>query len=97
MAILMEPSGRGLSFSKAKSLLKSGAAVAERVWAKEHLCPTGLQIGSERVSGVWIRARKLEGEADVGWRRILRSNRGIRRGSASFCSHCGTSLVLDKH
>ena len=27
--------------------------------------------GSERVSGVWIRARKLEGELDVGGRRIL--------------------------
>jgi len=26
---------------------------------------------SERVSGVWIRARKLEGELDVGGRRIV--------------------------
>jgi len=39
---------------------------------------------SVRVSGAWIRARKLEGELDVGGRRILRSHRGIRRGSASF-------------
>jgi hypothetical protein len=84
----MEPSGRGRSLSKARSLLKSGAAVAERVWAKEHLCPTGLQIGSERVSGVWIRARKLEGELDVEQRRILRL-------VGESMSHCGTSLVLD--
>jgi len=42
------------------------------------------------VSGVWVRARKLEGEADVGGRRILRSHRGIHS------SHCGTSLVLAK-
>ena len=47
--------------------------------------------GSVRVSGVWIRARKLEGELDVGGRRILRSHRGIHS------SHCGTSLVRDKY
>ena len=28
-------------------------------------------VGSERVSGVWVRARKLEGELDVGGRRIV--------------------------
>jgi hypothetical protein len=28
-------------------------------------------VGSVRVSGVWVGARKLEGELDVGGRRIL--------------------------
>ena len=45
-------------------------------------------LGSERVSGVWIRARKLEGELDVGQRRILRL-------VGESMSRCGTSLVLD--
>ena len=43
----------------------------DEVWAAEHHRPTKLTLGSERVSGVWIRARKLEGELDVGGRRIL--------------------------
>ena len=32
---------------------------------------THLHLGSVRVSGVWIVARKLGGELDVGGRRIL--------------------------
>ena len=43
----------------------------DEVTAEEHLRPTGFRSGSVRVSGVWIRARKLEGELDVGGRRIL--------------------------
>jgi hypothetical protein len=38
---------------------------------KEDKKPVSGPLGSERVSGVWIRARKLEGELDVGGRRIL--------------------------
>jgi hypothetical protein len=45
--------------------------------------------GSVGVSGVWIGARKLEGELDVGGRRIFMTHRGIHS------SHCGTSRVLD--
>ena len=44
--------------------------------------------GSERVSGVWIGARKLEGELDVGGRRIVCP-------TGESMSRCGTSLVLD--
>jgi hypothetical protein len=41
------------------------------------------------VSGVWIRARKLEGELDVGRRRILCA-------TGESMSHCGTSLVMNR-
>ncbi len=44
--------------------------------------------GSERVSGIWIGARKLEGELDVEQRRIVRL-------LGESMSRCGTSLVLD--
>lgn len=41
------------------------------------------------MSGVWIRARKLEGELDVGGRRILCP-------TGESMSRCGTSRVLDR-
>ena len=45
--------------------------------------------GSERVSGVWIGARKLGGELDVGGRRIIRL-------IGESMSRCGTSRAKDK-
>ncbi len=41
------------------------------------------------VSGVWVGARKLEGELDVEQGRIVRL-------VGESMSHCGTSRVLDK-
>ena len=46
--------------------------------------------GSERESGVWIGARKLEGELDVDGRRIVCP-------IGESMSRCGTSLVLDRY
>ncbi len=43
----------------------------DQATAEEHLRPTGFLAGSVRGSGVWVGARKLEGELDVGGRRIL--------------------------
>ncbi len=58
-----------------ESLLKFGRAVAEKVWAAP-VAPEANDhrptiSGSVRGSGVWVGARKLEGELDVGGRRIL--------------------------
>jgi hypothetical protein len=65
-----------------------GLALAKKVRARQEPRPTNL-AGYVRVSGVWIGARKLEGELDVGGRRIFMTHRGIHS------SRCGTSRVLD--
>jgi hypothetical protein len=57
--------------------------------AEEHLRPTGFLAGSVRGSGVWVGARKLEGELDVEQGRIVRL-------VGESMSHCGTSQALDK-
>jgi hypothetical protein len=67
----------------------SVAQLRKRVWAERQLRPTEQKIGYVSVSGVWNRARKPEGERDVGreWDRgILSSNCGTGRelNSAKF-------------
>jgi hypothetical protein len=47
------------------------SALTKRVRARREPRPTDL-VGSEGVSGVWVGARKLEGELDVEQRRIIR-------------------------
>ncbi len=54
--------------------------------AEERLRPTGFLAGSVRGSGVWVGARKLEGELDVEQGRIIRL-------VGESMSRCGTSLV----
>ncbi len=60
-------------------------ALTKRVRASRQQRPT--ISGCVSVSGVWGGARKLEGELDVGGRRILRP-------TGESMSHCGTSLVI---
>ena len=62
-------------------------ALAKKVRAAGHHRPTA--SGSVRGSGVWVGARKLEGELDVGGRRILCL-------TGESMSHCGTSLVIGR-
>ncbi len=53
------------------AILMEPSRAGDQATAEEHLRPTGFLAGSVGGSGVWVEARKLEGELDVGGRRIL--------------------------
>ncbi len=53
------------------SALKFGFPVVGKGLGSRDSRPTGWRRGSVGGSGVWVGARKLEGERDVGGRRML--------------------------